>query len=470
MVENGPLWQDRGMPAPHPAPRDVRASMERRGVEPVAIDVFERQIETVGAGASSTISDAQIEPYDSPALPDPEATGGTGTDDAARLDETAVIRLNGGLGTSMGMDRAKSLLPVRGDRSFLDIIVGQMRALRSTTGARLPLTLMHSFRTSQDSLALLDRLDESGVGDVPIELMQNMVPKLLADSMAPVEWPAEPDLEWCPPGHGDLYTVLYGTGFLDRLADAGYRRVFVANSDNLGALPSARMAAWFAGTGAPFAIEAVRRTDNDRKGGHFARRNDDGRLILRETAQTPPDEVGDIERHRFTSTNNLWFDVEAMRSVLSEQKGDMHLPVIVNAKTVDPTDPSSPAVVQLETAMGAAIEVFDEATTVEVGRDRFVPVKTTDDLLIVRSDCYRLADGDEVVQTVDTLPYVSLSKHYKLIDDFDARFPAGPPSLAAATSLRVEGDWTFGGGVTVIGDVVLGPEGGDVPDGATLGG
>ena len=446
--------------------------MEQREVEPVAIDVFERQIETVGAGASSMITDAQIEPYDSPALPDAEADAdGDGDGDGERLlDETAVIRLNGGLGTSMGMDMAKSLLPVRGERSFLDIIVGQMRALRSSSGARLPLTLMHSFRTSQDSLDLLDRLGENGVGDVPIELMQNMVPKLLADSMTPVEWPGEPELEWCPPGHGDLYTVLYGTGFLDRLAEAGYRRVFVANSDNLGALPSAAMASWFAGTGAPFAIEAVRRTDNDRKGGHFARRRSDGRLILRETAQTPPDEIGSIERHRFTSTNNLWFDVEAMRSVLADQKGDMHLPVIVNAKTVDPTDPTSPRVVQLETAMGAAIEVFDGATSVEVGRDRFIPVKTTDDLLIVRSDCYRLAEGDVVEQTVDPLPFVSLSSAYKLIDDFDARFPGGPPSLRDATSLRVEGDWTFGGDVTVVGDVVLGPEGGTVPDGATLGG
>lgn len=445
------------------SPREIMQAAE---VGKTAIDVFESQVEQVRAGGSGMIHEADITPYESPDLPDGEPTDA----DREALDATAVIRLNGGLGTSMGMDRAKSLLPVRGDLSFLDIMVRQILHLREETGARLPLTFLHSFRTSADSLAALEATPQIVSSDVPIELYQNKVPKLLADTLAPVSWADDPELEWCPPGHGDIYAVMHDAGFLDLLQQHGYRQVMIANSDNLGAVPDATMAGWFAGTGAPFALEAVRRNKSDRKGGHFAHRNADGRLILRETAQTPPDEAGDIGRHPYSSTNNLWFDIERMQHELRARDGNLALPVIVNRKTVDPTDGQSPTVVQLETAMGAAIEVFDGATTVTVTRERFIPVKTTNDLLLVRSDCYALGDDFRMNRQTETMPFVELSGHYKTVADFDARFPAGPPSMVGASSLVVRGDWTFGEGVTVVGDVELGPEGGRIPDGETLGG
>jgi len=442
--------------------------MEQAGVDPTAISVFERQVEQVRAGVSAMIYDADVDPWESPQLD-------VGTVDDSLVGQTAMIRLNGGLGTSMGMDRAKSLLPVSDGLSFLDIIARQVLSTRAAYSAGLPLTFLHSFRTSADCLAALARHDgiESNAmrsAGVPLELMQNQEPKLLADELVPVEWPADPELEWCPPGHGDLYTVLHASGLLARLLDAGYRWLFVANSDNLGARVTAEMVSWFAGSGAPFALEAVRRSKSDRKGGHFVTRRSDGRLVLRETAQTPPDEVDASQRHGYSSTNNLWLDIAAVNDLLEEQGGDMHLPVIVNRKTVDPSDASSPAVIQLETAMGAAVESFEGATTVEIGRDRFIPVKTTNDLLVVRSDCYRLADDNSLVQDSDQIPFIELSGAYKLIHDFDARFPAGPPSLIDATSLIVRGDWTFGEGVTIVGDVKLGPEGGTIPDGSVLDG
>ena len=145
---------------------------------------------------------------------------------------------------------------------------------------------MNSFRTSGDTMAALARYEDLPVDGLPLEFLQNKEPKLLVKDLAPVSYPKDPDLEWCPPGHGDLYTALRGTGLLNRLIDAGYERVFVSNSDNLGAVPDARVAGWFATSGAPFAIEAVRRTPSDRKGGHFARRKIDGRIVLRESAQT----------------------------------------------------------------------------------------------------------------------------------------------------------------------------------------
>lgn len=453
--------------------QQAREKMQAAGVDPVAIEVFSHYYRLVEGGETGMIPESTIEPLDMEALADVEVA-----DDVAReaIGSTVVIKLNGGLGTSMGMDRAKSLLEVREGLSFLDIIARQVLALRKEYGARLPLIFMDSFRTSADTMAALARYDDLAVDGLPLEFLQNKEPKLRADDLTPVTWDADPSLEWCPPGHGDIYTALRGTGLLQRLIDAGYRQVFVSNSDNLGAVPDARVAGWFARSGAPFAIEAVRRTPSDRKGGHFAVRKSDGRIVLRETAQTLEEDkaaLADLSRHRFTSTNNLWFNLEAMRDELDRRDGILGLTLIKNTKTVDPADPESPEVIQIETAMGAAIEVFEGARTIEVGRDRFVPVKTTNDLLVLRSDCYELSDGYVLEQQPERIPFVDLdSAHYKLVADFDARFPEGAPSLRRAESLVVHGDWTFGRDVSVVADVELeAPAGGadQVSPGSTLG-
>lgn len=434
----------------------AREKMRAAGVDETAIEVFAHYYRLLEHGETGMIPEAGIDPLEMDSLAevdvDPE-------DAVEAVRGTVVIKLNGGLGTSMGMDRAKSLLCVRRGLSFLDIIARQVLALREQYDAPLPLIFMNSFRTSADTMAALERYADLPVDGLPLEFLQNKEPKLTEKDLSPVSYPKDPELEWCPPGHGDVYTALYSTGLLDRLAAAGYQRVFIANSDNLGATPDARVAGWFAGSGAPFAIEAVRRTPSDRKGGHFARRRSDGRIVLRETAQTPKadlDALADLDRHRFCSTNNLWFDIAAMRRLLAEREGVMGLPLIRNVKTVDPADPSTQKVIQIESAMGAAIELFEGSRTIEVGRDRFVPVKTTDDLLVLRSDVYDLSRSYSMDATVPTLPYVDLDdEFYRRIGDFDRRFPDGVPSIKGATALRVRGDWTFEPGVTVTGEVTL---------------
>jgi UTP--glucose-1-phosphate uridylyltransferase len=434
----------------------ARTKMAEAGVDPVAIEVFSDFFRQLADGATGMIPESTIEPHDMEALADVEVPDEVA---AEAIRHTAVIKLNGGLGTSMGMDRAKSLLEVRNGLCFLDVIARQVLHLRHAYDAPLPLLFMNSFRTSADTMAALAPYAELPVAGLPLEFLQNKEPKLLLDSLQPATWEADPTLEWCPPGHGDIYTALVGTGILDQLIEAGFRHVFVSNSDNLGAVPDARVAGWFAQSGAPFAIEAVRRTPSDRKGGHFARRISDGRIVLRESAQTldsDKDALADLGRHRYMSTNNLWFDLAAMKATLAARDGVLGLPLIRNEKHLDPADPTSPKVVQIESAMGAAIEVFEGATTIEVGRDRFVPVKTTDDLLVLRSDVYELGEDAVLVQTADEVPFVALDGAvYKLVGDFDQRFPDGAPSLRAATSLTVEGDWTFERGVEVKGAVTL---------------
>ncbi len=434
----------------------AREKMRQAGVDEVAIETFAHYYRLLEHGETGMIAESTIEPIEVEALADVEV----GDDIAAEaIRQTAVIKLNGGLGTSMGMDRAKSLLCVRRGLSFLDIIARQVLHLRKEYDAALPLLFMNSFRTSAHTMEALARYEDLPVEGLPLEFLQNKEPKLLAADLLPASYPKDPDLEWCPPGHGDIYTALRGTGLLTQLLEAGYRYAFVSNSDNLGAVPDARVAGWFAQSGAPFAIEATRRTPSDRKGGHFARRKADGRIVLRESAQTldaDRDALADLSRHQFCSTNNLWFDLQAMVDALDARGGILGLPLIRNVKHLDPADPSTPEVIQIETAMGAAIEVFEGARTIEVGRERFVPVKTTDDLLVLRSDVYDLGKDFVLEPAADEVPYVALDgEFYKLVGDFDKRFPDGAPSLREATSFTVAGDWTFGRGVRVVGDVAL---------------
>ena len=425
------------------------------GVDEVAVETFAHYYRLLEHGETGMIPESAIEPLDMESLADIEVDEKAAAD---AIRTTAVIKLNGGLGTSMGMDRAKSLLCVRRGLSFLDVIARQVLHLRQEYDAPLPLIFMNSFRTSADTMAAVARYEDLPVEGLPLEFWQNKEPKLLEKDLLPASYPRDPDLEWCPPGHGDLYTALRGTGLLERLIERGYERVFVSNSDNLGAVPDVKVAGWFKTCGTPFAIEAVRRTPSDRKGGHFARRKNDGRIVLRETAQTSEHDLealADLDRHRFCSTNNLWFDLRAMSEALDSRHGILGLPLIRNVKTVDPGDPSTPEVIQIETAMGAAIEVFEGARTIEVGRDRFVPVKTTNDLLVLRSDVYDVG-GDFVLTPAGKVPFVDLdSSYYKLVPDFERRFPEGAPSLREASSFTVNGDWTFGAKVKVVGDVAL---------------
>jgi UTP--glucose-1-phosphate uridylyltransferase len=442
--------------------------MRAEGLGDAALQTFARQYRRLSEGDTGTLPEAEIEPV--AGLPDAEDLPDAGAD--APLDEVVIIKLNGGLGTSMGMTKAKSLLEVKDGQTFLDLIAQQVLDLRERSGARLPLVLMNSFATRDDSLAALERYPDLSAG-LPPDFVQNKVPKLRADDLSPVSWEADPGLEWAPPGHGDLYTALVTSGMLDALLDGGYRWAFVSNSDNLGAVLDPRILAWLADSGAPFLMEVADRTASDRKGGHVARRRSDGRLVLREIAQTPDEDVDafqDVERHRYFNTNNLWIDLHALRDALGEE-GVIDLPMIVNRKTVDPSDKSSTPVIQLESAMGAAIGVFDGAAAMRVPRSRFVPVKTTNDLLSLRSDAYVVGDDHAVSlapQRGGVPPLVDLdTDHYKLVGDFDAHFPHGAPSLVACDALRVNGDVTFGRDVVVRGEVTVdGPA--VVPDGAVL--
>jgi UTP--glucose-1-phosphate uridylyltransferase len=429
--------------------------MKAEALPEVVINNFKHYYERLGEGQTGLIPEEEIIPLETVAdierLP-VEKLVEIGED---KVPLAVTIKLNGGLGTSMGMGRAKSLLKVKKTLSFLDII------LRQTQNLGIPVIFMNSFSTRDDTLDALRGYPELWVRNVPVDFMQHKVPKVVEGDLSPADYPQNPELEWCPPGHGDIYPALATSGMLDGLLDAGYEYAFVSNADNLGAVMEPSILGYFVQHGLSFMMEVADRTEGDRKGGHLARL-ESGRYVLREIAQCPEEDIEtfqDIERHRYFNTNNIWIYLPALKDIMDRKKGVLELPMIRNRKTLDPRDPESTPVYQLETAMGAAIGVFDAAGVIRVPRKRFAPVKNTNHLLAVRSDCYVLDDAFQVVPNPERKLgqiFIDLDPaYYKLIDDFENRFPFGPPSLVDCASLTVKGDFLFGSGVALKGSALL---------------
>ncbi len=430
-----------------------RQQMEKEDIPDIFIKNFQHYYQKLVSGEKGLIREDEISRVES--LPDaeklPEEFRKIGQDN---LSKTVFLKLNGGLGTSMGLERAKSLLTVKNDYSFLDIIAQQ-----SIIGGS-HLLLMNSFSTQGDSLRFLKKYPALW-GKIPLDFVQHKEPKVDQADLRPAVWPKDPQLEWCPPGHGDLYISIVTSGVLDTLLENGFEYAFISNADNLGAVLDPMILGHFIKHEYPFMMEVADRTEADKKGGHLAQLKN-GQFILREIAQCHPDEKDafqDVSRHRYFNTNNLWIHLPSLARTLKNKKYLLELPMILNEKTVDPRDPDSTPVYQIETAVGSAISVFKGSSAIRVPRTRFAPVKNTDDLLAVRSDMYTLTPEFKVIPIEEREPgslEIDLDKSFfKLIDEFESRFPYGPPSLKKCTYLKVEGDVKFGKNVSAEGRVHL---------------
>jgi len=434
--------------------------MERNGLPPIVIDTFKHYYTLLVQGETGFITREEIDPVREGEFADAEKLSGLTEAGRAALEKLVVIKLNGGLGTSMGLSRAKSLLEVKDGLTFIDIIVRQVLVHRRKRGIDLPIVFMNSFNTEGDTLEALSSYKELAT-EIPLTFLQHKFPKVVQDGLTPAVCPSNPDLEWNPPGHGDIYTALTTSGMLQQLLDAGIHYAFISNSDNLGAVVDEDILGYFAQNNFPFMMEVADRTYASSKGGHLARLKN-GRLTLREIAQCPEDETDefqDVNLYGYFNTNTIWVNLLALKDLLRAHQNVIHLSMIRNPKTVDPRDDSSPPVYQLETAMGSAVSIFDGATAIHVPRTRFAPVKKCHDLLGLWSDCYVLTDDYFVIQNPGRRagPIVLKldSRYYKKIDQLKARFPHGAPSLLDCVSLDIDGDVVFGKDVVVRGKVVI---------------
>jgi UTP--glucose-1-phosphate uridylyltransferase len=434
--------------------------MEKSGLLPVVIDTFKYYYTLLVRGETGLISKADIDPVTEDEIADAEGLSGLEEAGQIALESLVVIKLNGGLGTSMGLSRAKSLLEVKDGLTFLDIIARQILIHREKRRVSFPIVFMNSFSTEADTLQALRPYERLSTG-LPLTFVQHRFPKVLQEGLAPATWPLDPDMEWNPPGHGDIYTALVTSGMLEKLIDEGIRYAFVSNSDNLGAVVDESILGYFAEKGFPFMMEVTDRTEADSKGGHLGRLKN-GRFTLREIAQCPEDELDafqDVNLYKYFNTNTIWINLLALERLLEVHHNVIHLPMIRNPKTVDPKDDSTPAVYQVETAMGSAVSTFDGASAIRVPRTRFAPVKKCHDLLALWSDCYVLTDDYLVTQNPErkagTLTLKLDDRYYKKIDQLRTRFPRGTPSLVECRSLEVKGDVLFGQNVVVRGEIVI---------------
>ncbi len=427
------------------------SKMEREGLSPVVIDTFVHYYKKVCSGETGLLTDKEIEPVDSKEIEDSEHLKDYASSGKKVLKNAVRIILNGGLGTSMGLTGPKSLIKVKDNKTFLEII------LRQTEKNDVTLALMNSFSTHQDTLAALSEINPSRF---PLLFLQHKFPKILQDGLSPATWRQNPALEWNPPGHGDVYTALFTSGMLQKLLDQGVTYAFISNVDNLGAEMDESLLGYFSENRFPFMMEVSDRTPADLKGGHLARLQN-GRLVLRELAQCPKDELDafqDSGRYRFFNTNNIWVNLTFLNALI-EKNQIIHLPMILNPKTLDPRDDSSPKVYQVETAMGAAISFFEGATAVKVPRTRFFPVKKCNELLAVRSDGYVFSENYTLAphpeRKFDAIKIDLDPQYYGKIDAFNERFQDGVPSLVECESLAVSGDVFFKKNVTIKGSAVI---------------
>uniref|UniRef100_A0A0D9VBD5 UTP--glucose-1-phosphate uridylyltransferase n=1 Tax=Leersia perrieri TaxID=77586 RepID=A0A0D9VBD5_9ORYZ len=383
--------------------------------------------EHVEWGKIHTPTDEVVVPYD--AL---EAAPEDIEETKKLLNKLAVLKLNGGLGTTMGCTGPKSVIEVRNGFTFLDLIVIQIESLNKKYGSN------------------------------------SQYPRVVADEFLP--WPSKGKTckdGWYPPGHGDIFPSLMNSGKLDLLLSQGKEYVFIANSDNLGAIVDMKILNHLIHKQNEYCMEVTPKTLADVKGGTLISYED--RVQLLEIAQVPDAHVNEfksIEKFKIFNTNNLWVNLKAIKRLVEADA--LKMEIIPNPKEVDGVK-----VLQLETAAGAAIRFFDHAIGINVPRSRFLPVKATSDLQLVQSDLYTLVDGfvtRNSARTNPSNPSIELGPEFKKVGSFLGRFKS-IPSIVELDSLKVSGDVWFGSSITLKGKVTIAAKPGvklEIPDGAVI--
>lgn len=408
-----------------------------------------------------TPTDEVVVPYDTLA-PAPEDLDAT----KALLDKLVVLKLNGGLGTTMGCTGPKSVIEVRNGFTFLDLIVIQIESLNKKYGCNVPLLLMNSFNTHDDTQKIVEKYSNSNIKIHTFN--QSQYPRIVAEDFLPLPSKGQTGKDgWYPPGHGDVFPSLSNSGQLDTLLSQGKEYVFVANSDNLGAIVDMKILNHLISNQNEYCMEVTPKTLADVKGGTLI--SYEGRVQLLEIAQVPDEHVNEfksIEKFKIFNTNNLWVNLKAIKRLVEAEA--LKMEIIPNPKEVDGVK-----VLQLETAAGAAIRFFEKAIGINVPRSRFLPVKATSDLLLVQSDLYTLVDGyvtRNAARKNPSNPSIELGPEFKKVANFLARFKS-IPSIVELDSLKVSGDVSFGSGIILKGNVTIAAKSGvklEIPDGAVL--
>ena len=390
----------------------------------------------------------------------------------AFLKKLAVLKLNGGLGTSMGCVGPKSVIEVRDGMSFLDLSVRQIEYLNRTYDVNVPFVLMNSFNTDTDTANIIKKYEGHNIDIMTFN--QSRYPRILKDSQLPAPKSADSQLsDWYPPGHGDVFESLYNSGILDKLIERGVEIVFLSNADNLGAVVDLKILQHMIDSKAEYIMELTDKTKADVKGGTII--DYEGQARLLEIAQVPKEHVNEfksIKKFKYFNTNNIWMNLRAVKRIV--ENNELAMEIIPNGKSI-PADKKGEAdisIVQLETAVGAAIRHFHNAHGVNVPRRRFLPVKTCSDLMLVKSDLYTLKHGQLMIDPnrFGPAPLIKLGGDFKKVSSFQSRIPS-IPKILELDHLTITGPVNLGRGVTLKGTVIIVASEGntiDIPPGSIL--
>lgn len=390
-------------------------------------------------------SENMLQRYDTLAAASPDDT-------TSLLSKLAVLKLNGGLGTSMGCKGPKSVIEVRGDTTFLDLIVQQIEHLnKSFPGAEVPLLLMNSFNTDTETAKIIQKYQQTAVTITTFQ--QSRYARITKESLEPMPITHEgyQHGDWYPPGHGDFFQSIYDSGLVDTLLAAGKEYIFVSNVDNLGATVDLNILKNIVDRNVEYCMELTDKTRADIKGGTII--SYDGKVSLLEVAQVPSqhiEEFKSVTKFKVFNTNNIWVSLRAIKRVM--QSGAMKLDIIVNNKEVN-----GQKVIQLETAIGAAIAYFENACGVNVPRSRFLPVKSTSDLMLIQSNLYSLKSGSLVTnpsRQFASIPVIKLGTEFKKVAQYLERF-GSIPDVLELDHLTVSGDVSFGANTSLKGTVIV---------------
>eukprot|EP00903_Cladosiphon_okamuranus_P017554 g16168.t1 len=383
------------------------------------------------------------------------------------LDKMVILKLNGGLGTSMGCTWPKSAIEVRNDLSFLDLTVRQVEYLNSMYGVDVPLVLLDSFKTHETTAKIIRKYR---MHNLTIHtFMQSCHPRIIKDTLQPMPsgpFGESPPSEWYPPGHGDVYYSLYASGLLENLINQGKEYIFISNVDNLGATVDLDMLYHIFDQEAEFAVEAIERTRADLSGGLVVGYGGKPKVV---ELSTVPTERRDqfVKKFNLFNTNNIWANLRALQRLVAKE--EMELEVNVRERQVN-----GMKTIQLETCGASAIQCFDKVMAIVVNRARYLPVKSTSDLMLVQSNLYGVRHGS-LVMSADrpdgSTPLIKLGREFTSVEDYLRRIPHGVPTITQLDHLTVAGDVMFGENVTLKGTVIIVANEGSVimiPDGTVL--
>jgi len=409
------------------------------------------------------------------------------------LSQLIVIKLNGGRGLSLGLEHSKSRLVVSNDMTFMDIVVRQIEYLNDLYKVSIPLLLMNSFVTHEDSVKLTKKYENRNIKIYHFK--QSRFPRMRKDTLNPCcsDGKAIHPQEWNPPGSGDVFRSLKRSGYLDKFMKEGKKFAFISNVENIGGIPGRvdfKLLNLMKHSENDFLLEVCERISTDHQGGilchesvlpsnenenpNSAKERDPKesreRLGLLELSQVPVDKQSlfSAKKYKYWNTNSIWIRLDALDEKLKTHS--LNLGIILKA-----VQTGSHGIVQFESPAATSIQSFSKAKLIVVPRYRYWDIKSTAALFLLQSNLYnvdphtcRVALNE--TRQFDTIPLVRFGDTFRKFKDYIRRFKQ-IPDITELDHLTVSGDVFFGSGVVLKGTVIIVANHGeriDIPDGAIL--